>query len=70
MPRRYRIAYRFLAPRISVPPIEVSGDEFAEANDSESSGDLRAELRTLTLGQSVTLGGGAAPITVITCIEE
>ena len=66
MPRRYRITYRFLNPVLSVPPIEVTESEFRDDND----GDLVLELSALTLGQSVTLGGGAAPITVITCIEE
>lgn len=63
--RRYRIEF---SPDIPAEhtAMECTADEFVDANDA----DAVLEVYALTLGQSVTLGGGAAPITVITCIEE
>lgn len=65
MPRRYRIDTDSPDWPVGLTQ-ECTAEEFADANNA----DTVLEVYALTLGQSVTLGGGAAPLTVITCIEE
>lgn len=81
--RRYRIEHWSADRRALLERVETTADEFDAANDPDGLGDAWDEIRALTIGQMdrlppvpsakgayVILGGGAAPITVITCIEE
>ena len=43
---------------------------FAEVNDSEDDAEMRAEVAALDYGESVTYGGGAMPIIVITRVRK
>lgn len=69
MPRRYEIKQPYgqcWGLTDSWARWECSAESLERDNNP---GDIEG-VASLTLGQSVTLGGGAAPITVITCIEE
>ena len=64
MPRRYRLTWD------DTPPGEdVGADTFAAINGPDAPDVVLGSLK-LTLGQSLRIGGGAAPIVTITCIEE
>lgn len=70
--RRYRIEVwpargRALSDRLSAT--ECTAAAF-DRDNGDLDDDIMVDIGTLTLGQSVTLGGGAAPVTIITCIEE
>ena len=66
--RRYRIEF---SPDIPAEhtAMECTESEFVFHNDADELPEWE-DICALSTGQSVTLGGGAAPITVITCIEE
>lgn len=67
MPRRYRIQWPVLGG--GLPYMECSAEQFDQENDDMAPEDHTA-VRSLTRGQSVTFGGGAAPAVTILCIEE
>ena len=69
MPRRYRIEHWLADRRTLLEILECTAAEFEAANWPDDNEDWDG-TRALTLGQYITLGGGAAPITVITCVEE
>ena len=69
--RRYRIEHWTPDRRAMLERVECTASEFDVANDRVLGWDgVLADVPLLTTGRSVTLGGGAAPITVILCIEE
>ena len=67
MPRRYRLQWGN-DPFGDGPTYESAAESFARENDD--SPDVVLDSLRLTLGQSIRIGGGAAPVVTITCIEE
>ncbi len=67
MPRRYRLTWE-PDPMPEVPQETPTHGEFAR--DNADAPDIVLDSLKLTLGQSIRIGGGAAPVVTITCIEE